>query len=148
MTAEPDAPSSWLTIGVGRRPLPARAWARRPHVAPPPPTRPPGRAPRQLHQGVAVTCRMPSAHLPAPAGGAQVEVDGHELLRGRWGRIEVPLPAGQHRVVLYLPRGRQRLQLAGCAIDVPRHRLVELEYVLSGRWFGVARLSGLDTPLA
>lgn len=150
MTAEPYAPppTSGPDVDLGRRPLPTRAWARRPHVTPPAPVRRQDRAPRQLHQGVAITCRLPAIHLPPPPGGAHVVVNGHELLRGQWGRIELPLPVGHHRVLLFLPRGRRRGQVAECDVHVPAHRLVEIEYVLSGRWFGVSRLGGLDTFLA
>ncbi|MEE4026068.1 hypothetical protein V1Y59_23505 [Gordonia sp. PKS22-38] len=140
MSAEPYPSSGLLEPApapvLGRRPLLTRAWARRPHVAAP--ARPPGRAPRQLHQGVAITCRVAAAHLPVPLAGAHIVVNGRELLRGRWGRIELPLPAGHHHLRVYLPRGRR--QVAECLVDVPAHHLVELEYGLSRRLIGAATL--------
>ncbi|MCX2964899.1 hypothetical protein [Gordonia aquimaris] len=90
---------------------------------------------------MAITCWLAAAYLPAPLGGAHVVVDGHELLQGRWGRIELPLPAGHHQVLIYLRRGRRRSRVAQCAIHVPAHHLVELEYRLAAGWFGGAGLA-------
>jgi len=85
--------------------------------------------------GGAPSVLVVDAHNVLPGGGLvlalsrpRIAVDGHRYT-GRWGRNELPVPPGRHRVEVWVPYPLPRRRgPAEVEVDVPAGATVELEY--------------------